>query len=125
MSEEKLTAIVELPSDILQREVWDLVEQLKHIEAVEISLQEPKDVVANTVLVLQFIITLAGTAASVAGGAKAVYDVAKILYDFLHRTDKERVGKEAKRRVVIIKKGKRIELYNLSIKEIEHILKDK
>lgn len=125
MSEEKLAAVVELPSDILQREVWDLVEQLKHIEAVEIRLQEPKDIVATTVLVLQFITTLAGTAASVAGGTKAVYDVAKILYDFLHRSDKERVGKEAKRRVVILKKGKRIELYNLSIEEIEHILKEK
>jgi hypothetical protein len=124
MAEEKITVIIELPSHIMQQEVWDLEEQLKQIDAVEISLQEPKDIVAATVLVLQFITTLAGDAATVVGGTKAVYDVAKILYDFLHRSDKVQKEKEAKKRVVILKKGKRIELYDLSIEEIEHILNE-
>jgi len=62
-------------------------------------------------------------AASMAGGIKATRDLAQIIYDFLHPQKQEIDRQRGKNKVVIIKKGKRIELYNLSSQEIEKIIK--
>lgn len=124
MLNSKIGVTIEIPSNIPQREVWDTEEQLKLIENVETDLQEAKDVTATMLLVLNIATTTVGTIASTAGGAKAVYDVAKILYDFLHRSKEKPVDNEMKRKIVIVKKGKRTELYNLSLEEIRQVLKD-
>src|SRR5437660_4918007 len=117
MLEHRTTVVIELPLDILQQEIWDVEEQFKRVEAVETDLREPKDLVTSTMLVLHIAAATAGVVAGIAGGTKTVYEVAKLLYDFLHRSDKEQVGKEAKKKVVIIKKGESIELYNQSIED--------
>lgn len=125
MSNEKMTTLIEIPSDVAQQEVWDMEEKVRQVEGVETDLQGPRDVLGVTMLVLHFATSIMEPVAVIGGGIKSIYDVAAILYKFLHQTDKEKTGGEGKKKVVIIKKRKRIELYNLSIEEIERILKEK
>lgn len=52
----------------------------------------------------------------------SMYEVAKIIHGFLHPVKPEPSSEPSKSKVVIIKKGKRIELYDLSLEEIEKVL---
>lgn len=124
MSDRTTTVLIEIPADVAQQEVWDMEEKIKQVEAVGTDLQEPRDVLAGTMLVLHFAASIMGPVDVIGGGIKSIHDVATILYEFLHRAGKEKASEEGKKKVVITKKGKKIELYNLSIEEIEKILKE-
>lgn len=122
MSDQHTTLLIEIPSDVVQQEVWDTEEKLRQVEGVKTELQEPKDVLAATLLFIHLVGPYLGQAAAVAGGIKATHDLAQILYNFLHLTKQETESQQGKNKVVIIKEGKRIELYNLSTEEIEMVL---
>lgn len=124
MSDRNSSILIEIPSGVAQEEVWDVEEKLKQIKGVTTNLQEPKDVATAAILVLNFATTVMGTVGAIGGGIIAIHDVAKIMYDFLHSKHKEKANETGKKKVVIIKKGERIELYNLSIEEIERIIKE-
>ena len=121
----KQTALlIEIPPDVAQQDVWNFEKQLKRTEGVTTELQEPRDLVSATLLFLHFATPIMGQVAVIGGGIKATHDVAKIIYDFLHPIGKEKSSQQGKNKVVIVKKGKRIELYNLSTQEIEELLKE-
>lgn len=80
--------------------------------------------IAATQLFLHFATPFVGQLATIGGGIKATRDLAQILYDFLHPAEKEKTSERGKNKVVIVKKGKRIELYNLSTAEIEKVLEE-
>ena len=122
MSNQPTTLQLEVPPEVAQQDVWDLEEQLGQVAGITTELQEPKDILAATLLIIHVVGPYLGQAAVVAGGIKATRDLAQILYDFLHPAKQETDRQQGKNKVVIIKKGKRIELYNLSQKEIERIL---
>ena len=125
MSDQNTSALIEIPSDVAQQEVWDLEETLRQIEGVKTDLQEPRDVPGVTMLILHLATSIMEPVAVIGGGIKSIYEVSVILHKFLHRTDKEKPREEGRKKIVIIKKGKRIELYDLSIEEIEKILKER
>ena len=102
--------------------MWDVEEKLKQVEGVTTDLQEPRDPFTATLLFLHFVGPHLGQIAAIAGGIKATHDIAKIIYDFLHPSAKEKTSDQGKNKVVIIQKGKRIELYNLSTEEIVKVL---
>ncbi len=122
MSNQPTTLLLEIPSDVVQQEVWDTEERLRQVEGVTTELQEPKDLIAATLLLIYIVGPYVGQAVAVAGGIKAARDLAQILYSFLHPAEKEKTSEQGKDKVVIIKKGKRIELYNLSQEEIEKVV---
>jgi hypothetical protein len=124
MIDQKTTIVIEIPSNITQQEVWDLEEQLKGIEGLETDLQESRDIIAPTLLILHFIVAIMGSVVTIGGGIKSIHDVAKLIYDFLHSKDNESKNHEFKRKIVITKKGKKFEIYSLSVEEIEKLLKD-
>ncbi|SRR5258708_36371109 len=124
MIDQKTTIIIEIPSNVAQQEVWDLEEQLKHVEGLETDLQESRDIIAPTLLILHFIISIMGSVVTIGGGVKSLHDVAKSIYEFLHRKDNKSKNLEFKKKVVITKKGKKFEIYSLSVEEIEKLLKD-
>jgi|GEM_PF-1848695 len=124
MIDQKTTIIIEIPSNVAQQEVWDLEEQLKHVEGLETDLQESRDIIAPTLLILHFIISIMRSVVTIGGGVKSLHDVAKSIYEFLHRKDNKSKNLEFKKKVVITKKGKKFEIYSLSVEEIEKLLKD-
>src|SRR6266568_6239591 len=124
MSDQQTTLLLEIPSEGVQQEVWDVEERLRQVAGVTPELQEPKDFITPTLLFLHFAAPYLGQLASIGGGIKATHDIAKIIYDFLHLPKKEKISERGKNKVVIIKKGKRIELYNLSTEEIEKVLEE-
>jgi hypothetical protein len=124
MSDQQTTLLIEIPSDVEQQEVWDAEERLRQVEGVKTELQEPRDVIAATLLFLHVAAPYLGQIAAIGGGIKATHDIAKIIYDFLHPAGKEKTNARGKNKVVIVKKGKRIELYNLSTEEIEKVLEE-
>jgi hypothetical protein len=126
MLDQQTTLLIEIPPNVAQQEVWDTEERLKQVEGVTTELQEPKDLIAATLLLIHIVGPYMGQAVAVATGIKATRDLAQILYDFLHPAEKEKTSEQGKKRVVIIKKEKgkekRIGLYNLSPKEIEEVI---
>jgi hypothetical protein len=122
MSDQQATLLIEIPSDVVQQEVWDTEERLRQVAGVTTELQEPKDVIAATLLFIHIVGPYVTQAVAVASGIKATRDIAQIIYDFLHPAKKEQDSDQGKNKVVIVKKGKRIELYNLSTEEIEMVL---
>ncbi len=123
MSNQQTTLLIEIPPDVAQQEVWEVEERLRQVEGVKTELQEPRDVIAATLLFLHVAAPYLEQLAAVGGGIKAIYDIATILSDFLHPAEKEKTSEQGKNKVVIIKKGKRIELYNLSTEEIVQVLR--
>jgi len=117
-----LQLIYQIPPDVAQQEVWDAEERLRQVESVTTELQEPRDLVAPTLLFIHVAIPLMKDIAVVGGAIKATNDVAKIIHDFLHPAGKDKINARGKNKVVIVKKGKRIELYNLSTEEIVQVL---
>ncbi len=124
MPNQQTTLLIEIPSDVTQQEVWNVSERLEQVEGVTSELQEPKDFITPTLLLLHVVAPHLGQLAAIGGGIKAIHDVAKIIYDFLHPVEKEKASEQGKNKVVIIKKGKRIELYNLSTEEIVKVLQE-
>jgi hypothetical protein len=122
MSYQQTTLLIEIPSDVAQQEVWDTEERLRQVEGVTTELQEPKDLIAATLLLIHFVGPYVSQAVAIASGIKATRDLAQILYDFLHPAEKEKTGEQGKNKVVLVKKDVRIELYNLSPEEIEKVL---
>lgn len=119
------TLLFEIPPDVPQQEVWNIEEKLRQVEGVITELQEPKDFIAPTLLFLHIAAPYMVQLAAIGGGIKATRDIAQIIYDFLHSAGKEKKREQDKKnKVVIIKKGKRIELYNLSTEEIEKVIEE-
>lgn len=124
MPNQQTTLFIEIPRDVAQQEIWDVEERLRQVEGVTTELQEPRDLIAATLLFIHVVWPYLGQAVAVAGGIKAARDLAQIIYDFLHPTEKDKTSERGKNKVVIVKKGKRIELYNLSTEEIEKVLEE-
>lgn len=119
------TIRIEISANVSQHYVWELEKKLQQVEGVTTDLLEPKDLASITLLLLHFAASIMGPVAVIGGGIKSIHEVAKILYEFLHRSGSEKADAENKKKVILIKNGKRIELYNLSIEEIERILNGK
>jgi hypothetical protein len=122
MPDLQTTLLIEIPPEVAQQDVWDLEEQLNHVAGTTTELREPKDIIAVTLLFIHVVGPYLAQAVAVAGGIKAIDDLAQIIYDFLHPKKQETDHQQGKNKVVIITKGKRIELYNLTPKEIESVL---
>ncbi len=122
MSDQSITVQLEIPPEVAQQTVWDLEKQLGQVEGVTTDLQEPRDVIAVTHLFLHVVVPYLGQAVAIAGGIKATRDLAQILSTFLHPPEKTLDQKPGINKVVIVKKGVRIELYHLSLEEIEKVL---
>ncbi len=122
MSDPQTTLLIEIPSDVAQQEVWDTEERLRQVEGVTTELQEPRDFITPILLFLHVAAPYLGQLAAIGGGMKATHDIAQIVYDFLHPTGQEKTSERGKNKVVIIKEGKRTELYNLSTEEIVKVL---
>ncbi len=121
MSDQPITLQLEIPSEVSQQEVWDLEEQLGQVAGITTELREPKDPVAATLLFIQIAGPYVIQAVAVAGGINTLHDLAQNIYDFLH-PKKQKANQQEKNKVVIITKGKRVELYNLSSEEIEKVI---
>lgn len=124
MPNQRMTLLIVIPPDVAQQEVWDTEERLRQIDGVTIELQEPRDLVAATLLFIHVAVPIMRDIAIAGGAIKATNDVAKIIHDFLHPAGKEKTNAGGKNKVVIVKKGKRIELYNLSTEEIVKVLQE-
>ncbi len=120
--DQQTTLLIEIPPDVAQQEVWDAEERLRQVDGVTTELREPRDLVAATLLFIHVAVPIMRDIAIVGGAIKATHDVAKIIHDFLHPTGKDQISARGKNKVVIIKKGKRIELYHLSTEEIVQVL---
>lgn len=124
MPNQQTTLLIEIPPEVAQQEVWNVTEKLEQVEGVTAELQEPKDLITPTLLFLHVVAPHLGQLAAIGGGIKATHDIAKMIYDFLHSVEKEKASEQGKNKVVIIKKGKRIELYNLSTEGIVKVLQE-
>lgn len=123
MSDQPMTLHLEIPSEVAQQDVWSFEEQLGQIVGITTELREPKDLLAATLLFITVAGPYVGQAVTVAGGINTIHDLAQNIYDFLHSRKQASDQQRSKNKVVIITKGKRIELYNLSSEEIEKIIK--
>ena len=124
MPNQQTTLLIEIPPEVAQQKVWNVTERLEQVEGVTTELQEPKDLITPTLLILHVVAPHLEQLASIGGGIKATYDIAKIVYDFLHPAEKEKASDQGKNKVMIIKKEKRIELYNLSTEEIKKVIEE-
>ena len=116
MSGQPVLLQVEIPPEVMQQEVWNLEAQLGSLPDVTADLQEPKDLLAVTLLFVSIAVTAAGD-------INTFHELAQTISAFLHPKKQDAEPQRGKNKVVIITKGKRIELYNLSSEEIENILK--
>jgi hypothetical protein len=103
-----------ISSDVPQQELWDLNDQINQIEGVKADLREERNVVADTIMM---VVTIVGPILTLAEGAKSVYELAKILYELAHK-------KEEGHHVTINKNGAKIEIKNMSLEDIEKILRN-
>jgi len=124
MLDQTMTISVEFSSSIAQHDIWSLEERFQQVEGVKANLVESKDFATATILLLQFVASIMGPIAVIGGGIKSIHEVAKILYEFLHHSNSEKVGLEGKKKVCLIKDGRRVEIYNLSVEEIEKIINE-
>jgi hypothetical protein len=122
MSDQPITVQLEISQEVTQQDVWDLEKRLKQVSGVTTELREPKDFITPIHLLIQIAGPYVVQAVAVAAGINTFHELTQTIYAFLHpqKTDQQR----GKNKVVIIKKGKRIELYNLTSEEIEKIIKE-
>jgi hypothetical protein len=123
MSDPPIALQLEISPEIAQQDIWVLEEQCKQVAGVTTDLQEPRDLVAATLLFIHIVGPYLEQGVTIAGGIKATHDLAQILYDFFHPAEKAETNALGKNKVVIVKKGVRIELYNLSSEEIARVIK--
>jgi len=121
VSDQPIILQLEIPPEVAQQDVWYLEEQLRQVAGITTELREPKDLIAATLLFIQIAGPYVGQAVTVAGAINTVHDLAQTIYTFLHPKRQEADQQRGKNKVVIITKGKRIELSNLSSEEIEKI----
>jgi hypothetical protein len=122
MSDQPITLRLEIPPEVTQQDVWNFEEQLGQVAGITTELREPKDLLAATLLFISVAGPYVGQAVTVAGGINTIHDLAQTISTFLHPKKQEAEQQHSKNKVVIITKGKRIELYNLSSEEIEKII---
>src|SRR5437667_10772057 len=122
MPDQPITLQLEIPPEVVQQDVWNLEAQLGQVAGITTELREPKDLLAATLLFISVAGPYVGQAVTVAGGINTIHDLAQTIATFLHPKKQEAEQQRGKNKVVIITKGKRIELYNLSTKEIEKII---
>ena len=67
MSDQQTTLLIEIPPDVTQQEVWDVEERLRQVEGVTTELQEPRDVIAATLLFLHVAAPIIGQLAAIGG----------------------------------------------------------
>ena len=123
MSDQPITVQLEIPPEVLQQDIWNFEKRLRQISNITTELQEPKDIVAPTLLFIQIVGPYIVQAVAVAGGINTLHELAQTVYTFLHHKKQETDRQRGKNKVVIITKGKRIELYNLSTEEIAQVLR--
>ena len=123
MSDQPVTLQLEIQPEVVQQEVWELEKQLQQIAGITTDLREPRDLLATTLLFIQIAVPYIGTAVTVAGGINTIHELAQTIYTFLHSKQQDADQQVGKHKAVIITKGKRIELSDLSIEEIEKIIK--
>ena len=123
MPDQPITLQLEIPPEVAQQDVWNLEAQLRQVVGITTELREPKDLLAATLLFITLAGPYVGQAVTVVGGINAIHDLAENIFTFLHPQKQEAEQQRSKNKVVIITKGKRIELYNLSSEEIEKIIK--
>src|SRR6266568_4776671 len=111
MSDQPITLHLEIPPEVAQQDVWDLEEQIRHIAGITTELREPKDLLTATLLLIQVAGPYVGPAVAVAGGINTIHEFAQTISTFLHPKKPEADQQRGKNKVVIITKGKRIELY--------------
>ncbi len=121
MPNQIITLQVVIPSGIAQQDVWDFEEQLGQIAGITTELREPRDLIAETLLFIHIAGPYMTQAITVAAGINTIHDLAQHIYNFLH-PKKQATDQHRRNKVVIITKGKRIELYNLSSEEIEKVI---
>src|SRR5207244_5665188 len=122
MSNQSTTLQLEFPPEVAQQDIWNLEEQLRQIAGITTELREPEDLLAATLLFIHMMGPYAIQAVTIAGGINTLHDLAQTIYDFLHPKKQEADQQRSKNKVVVITKRKRIELYNLTSKEIEKVL---
>ncbi len=118
MSSKKQAFTIEIPAGVSQQEYWKLDEELNELDGVEADLREPKGLESLDPAMIGVAINIAITVVTQAlQHTETIQKMAKKLYDLTHPAGKE------KRKVVITKKdGTRIELENLSEKEVQKLL---
>jgi hypothetical protein len=122
MSDRPITLQLEIPPEVAQEDVWNFEELLGQVAGITTELREPKDLISATLLFISVAGPYLGQAVTVAGGINTIHELAQTIYNFLHPKKQEAEQQRGKNKVVIITKGKRIELYNLSPEEIEKIV---
>jgi len=122
MPDQPIILHLEIPLEVAQQDVWSLEAQLRQIAGITTELREPKDLLAATLLFITVAGPYVGQAVAVAGGINTIHDLAENIFTFLHPHKQEAEQQRGKNKVVIVTKGKRIELYNLSSEEIEKII---
>ncbi|SRR6266705_2882231 len=123
MPDHSITLQLEFPPEVVQQEVWELEEQLQQIAGITTDLREPRDLLTTTLLFIQIAVPYIGTAVTIAGGINTIHELAQTIYAFLHPKQQDADQQVGKHKAVIITKGKRFELSDLSIEEIEKIIK--
>jgi len=104
-----------ISSNVPQQEIWDLHDQISQLEGVTGDLREERNVVADTVMM---IVTVVGPILTLAEGAKSVYELAKIIYELAHKKEKEG------HHVTINKNGAKIEIKNMSMEDLEKLIRE-
>lgn len=117
MSNPVFQLSLEIPSDVPQQELWELNDHVSQIEGVTTDLQEAKNLLADAFIFVQIIATTIAPIGVIAESAKSVYEVAKLIYEFVH-------SKEKAYDVTINKNGKKIKIKEMSLEDIEKIIKD-
>lgn len=125
MSDQVSTLRLEIPGEIPQQEVWDLETALQQVDGVSTDLQEPRDFVATAVLIVGIATSVAGSMTTLGDGVKTIAEVAKLLHAFFHRPAVKQIAEQTPHTLVIItKKGNRVSVSDLTVAEIEELLKD-
>ena len=95
LPDQQKTLLIEIPPDVVQQEIWNIAEKLEQVEGVTSELQEPRHSLLQ--LCSSYICCPhLGQLAAIGGGMKATHDIAKIIYDFLHRQRNKKPVSRAK-----------------------------
>lgn len=82
--DQPLILQLEIPSEVAQQEVWNLEAQLRQVAGITTELQEPKDLLAETLLLITVAGPYVGQAITVAGGINTIHDLVEHISTFLH-----------------------------------------
>jgi hypothetical protein len=126
MSDQVSTLRLEIPGEVPQQDVWDLETALQQVDGVSTDLQESRSFITAAILIIGIATSIAAPITTLGDGVKTIAEVAKLLYTFIHRPTVEKAAKQTPHTLVIItKKGNRVSVTDLSVSEIEELLKDR